>query len=91
MVERFGEVPEFFTTWNSIVCVRMNSFSCGPLSVRNRTSPMFVSLKLTPTIGGPYGIPYAVPSGGPRASWRSRACVRDRDHKDPGLLRSGTS
>ena len=43
--------------------------------------------KLTPTIGGPYGNPYAVPSGGPRALCCRHTHSRERDHKDPGLLR----
>ena len=43
---------------------------------------------LTPTIGGPYGFPYSVPSGGPRASIAlTQTCVTAI--KDPGLLRLG--
>ena len=58
---------------------------CHAALVTKRTA--FVSLKLTPTIGGPYGNPYAVPSGGPRALRREHTLARERDHKDPGLLR----
>ncbi len=67
-------------------CLCTNEFEfMQAVSVRNRTA-RFVSLKLTPTIGGPYGHPYAVPSGGPRALRHDHTHTRERDHKDPGLL-----
>lgn len=71
-------------------CLCTNEFEfMQAVSVRNRTA-RFVSLKLTPTIGGPYGsLRTPFPPAGP-ALCGEHAKARDRDHKDPGLLRHCT-
>lgn len=85
----FSEVPDFFTTRNSIVCVRMNSFSCRPRLCG---------------IARPVCEPKAHPShrwtvrqartpfppAGPALGENHAYLVRDCDHKDPGLLRHCT-
>jgi len=49
-----------------IVSLRIKLISSRRVCEKSHAA--FVSHMLTPTIGGPYGFPYSVPSGGPRAS-----------------------